>query len=147
MNCKHLTDTDFQNYILEGKTDELTTKHLNECDSCKAQLEIYVLLERELRNLKPEAFSFNVSEMVLQKIEAIHKGERYFNYVFYSLVIIGISLISYLGLSVIIPFLKSIRVPNIISASMIASVALGVIFFFVSDMLRIQREKELQLFK
>ena len=147
MNSKHLAEEDIQNYILDGETDEAITKHIAECAACKAQFDIYVVLNRALGNIEPEVFSFDVSEMVMHKIEAMHKVEKYLNYGFYALAIIGISLIGYFSLPAVLPFLRSIRVPNAISASMIALVAVGVLLFFVSDMIRVQKEKELKLFQ
>jgi hypothetical protein len=87
MKTQHLSDENIQEYILSKSHEMSVIEHLHGCDVCKAKVEVYQNIITGIKELAPAEFDFNLSELVMVKIE-----QKDFNYsnVFWLLVILGI---------------------------------------------------------
>lgn len=70
MENKHLTEENIQAIILKEIVDENIKVHLFQCTICNEKYREYKTLISRIETLQPEAFVFNVTAMVMQKIEA-----------------------------------------------------------------------------
>ena len=143
---EHLSDEEIQEYILEGETDEHIGLHMSGCETCKKKLKAYSVLISAVSLQEPAAFSFNVSELVMQKIGRQRKKEKIELYIFYAFLFVVFLVPIYFTLPMIATIFKSIQWLHNSSMALLITGTVGVILFLIIDMFRIQKEKELQLF-
>lgn len=146
MNTNHLTDEVIQDYILQKISAEKIVLHISECADCNAKIESYQVLMNTIGSVKPETFSFDVSALVMQKIEAMEtesiSPNSYFLVAIFSIFILGIILFS---LSFIEPIIQVFRTLRIIDNTFIIVSALSVFIFLFKDILRQYKQKEMLL--
>jgi hypothetical protein len=146
MNTNHLTDEVIQDYVFHKISDEQFVLHISECTDCKAKIEAYHVLMDTIDSVKPETFPFNITELVLQKIEAMEpKRKTLGNYgliTILSTFILGIILYVLTVIEPINHIFSSLRVID--SAFIIVS-ALSVFIFLFKDILRQYKQMEMLL--
>ena len=141
---EHLSDEKIQEYILQGETDERIGLHFSRCEACEKKLKAYSVLINAVNSIEPAAFTFNVSELVMQKIETQSKKEKIEMYIFYALLLGGILVPIYFILPMIATIFKRFQSIPSTSMALLITGTLGVILFLIIDMFRVQKEKELQ---
>jgi len=143
MNTNHLTDEAIQDYVLQKISDEQFSLHISECADCKAKMKAYQALMNTMDNIEPETFSFDVTALVLQKIEAAETKRKtlgsYALATILSVFNLGVILFS---LSVIEPVIQVFRSLKVIDTAFIFVSALCVFIFLFKDIFRQYRQKE-----
>jgi len=142
---EHLSDEKIQEYILQGENDERIDLHMSGCEACKKRMKDYSVLINAVSSIEPAAFTFNVSELVMQKIESQRKKEKIELYLFSALLLGGILVPIYFILPMIATIFKRIQWLPSTSMALLITGTVGVILFLIIDMFRAQKEKELQL--
>ena len=99
MNTKHLPDEVLQLYALDpSRCEPGAAVHLNQCSTCKVQLETYQFLLKEIAEQETPAFDFNLAEQVLASLPAPkprRKAENTFTIVASFIIVIFVGLASY----------------------------------------------------
>lgn len=71
MISKHLSDTDLQEYALDNSHAEThIVMHLQACDVCKERVQLYQKLFSGIEAQPTSDFNFDLSRMVLSKIQS-----------------------------------------------------------------------------
>lgn len=146
MKSIHLSDEILQAYLLKEIQDETIDTHLRACSSCQKKLEGYQFLIENVKKIKPETFSFDVTSLVMAKINQVEaQKEKNTNTPLY----ISLSLISIAALALLYPYIKTIFTQSK-SFSTIGNVlllvsALGVAVFLLNDLFRQYKQKEMLL--
>ena len=124
MNTNHLTEEVIQGYILQEITDEQLSSHISECADCRAKIESYKALMNMIGNIKPERFSFDVTALVLQKIEEKESKRKvlgsYALITILSVAILGVILFSFSIIEPIIQVFRSLKAIDNASTSVAA---------------------------
>ena len=69
MVIKHLTDDEVQEFVGDKKYCEVKiVEHIHSCEICRAKVEVYQLMIKEIKKQPQPAFDFDLSRMVLQKL-------------------------------------------------------------------------------
>ena len=69
MVTKHLTDDEVQQYAVDKPNCERRiAEHIHLCEECRSKVEVYQLLITGIRQQPQPAFSFNLSELVVQEL-------------------------------------------------------------------------------
>ncbi|HMT96749.1 MAG TPA: hypothetical protein PKC62_08690 [Ferruginibacter sp.] len=146
MNTNHLTDESLQAYILEDISDSQITLHISECADCKAKLKSYQALLNRINKLEPELFSFDVTELVLQKIEATETKKTILGD-YTLMILLGVFILSVILFS--FPIIKPIFQPfwslDFLGNAFIIVSTIGVLMFLFVDILMKFKQKELLL--
>lgn len=146
MNTNHLTDDIIQAYILQEISDNRIALHISGCVDCKAKMESYQTLMNTIGNLKSETFSFDVTALVLQKIEATETKRTalgsYALITVLSVFILGVILFS---IPITEPIIQVFRSLNVIDSAFIIVSAVGVFIFLFKDVFRQYKQKEMLL--
>lgn len=69
MKSKHLPDDNIQAYVLSKSADTSIVDHLQECDACRAKVEIYQRVILGIEKQSHAEFDFDLSALVLDKIK------------------------------------------------------------------------------
>jgi RsiW-degrading membrane proteinase PrsW (M82 family) len=142
---KHFSDEQIQEYILTGKRDESLRLQISGCETCVQKMKAYQVLIGEINTIEPVAFSYNISEIVMQKIESRSRKEKTALYILYGFLLSGISGLAYFALPIIATAFRKSQPLHSIAIALLITGAIGVIIFSLADMFRIQKEKELQI--
>src|SRR5215212_10253 len=71
MVTRHLTDDEVQVYVLNKQTAEKRiVEHIGVCASCRAKVEVYFLLIRDIEQQPRPVFDFDLSASVLKHLQA-----------------------------------------------------------------------------
>ena len=143
MKSTHLTDETLQAFLLNELQDDTIAAHLKVCSTCLTRLEEYKLLTHSLQKLKTETFSFDVTSLVMEKINEVEtRKEKNTNIVL--LTSLSIALMATLVL--LYPYVKIIlaqfKLFSIMTNAFILVSVLGVAIFLLNDIFRQYREKE-----
>ena len=69
MVIKHLTDDEVQQYVVDKQHCEMNiVEHIHFCGVCRAKVEVYQLMIKEIKQQPQPAFDFDLSKMVLQQL-------------------------------------------------------------------------------
>ena len=69
MVIKHLTDDEVQQYAIDKQHCEVRlVEHIHSCELCRAKVEVYHLMIKEIKQQPQPAFDFDLSKMVLQQL-------------------------------------------------------------------------------
>jgi hypothetical protein len=146
MNTKHLTDDIIQAYILQEISDNQIALHILECANCKAKMESYQTLMNTIGNLKSETFPFDVTALVLQKIEATETKKTALG----SYALIAVLSVFFMGVILLIipitePIIQMFRSLNVIDNAFLTVSAVCVLIFLIKDTFRQYKQKEMLL--
>lgn len=148
METNHLTDEVIQAFVLKEIVDDNIAMHLTVCESCKAKHNAYQILVSNLNTIEVEAFSFDVSTLVMQKIEAVETGKaaRQSTILFIGIAVCIICFVA-LAYPIIGPLLQYFSALSVMSNGLIAVSAMGIVFFLINDLFRQYKQRENLLFQ
>ena len=134
MKNKHLSEIEIQQYVLSKEDcDTNIIEHINHCQKCKAEVEIYELLFAAIKKEPNPVFEFDIANLVMQQLPE----KQNFSFVKYLIAILsGISII----FSLILIYLTNKYFPTLfngissIQFSLIAVTILLISFFIYIDM-------------
>jgi len=146
MNTNHLTDDTIQAYILQEISDDKIALHISECSDCKAKLESYQTLINAVNSITSETFSFDVTAIVLQKIEATETQKIALgSYVLITVLSVFILSIILFSFSIIKPIFQLFWSLDFFGNAFIIVSALCVFTFLFNDILRKYKQKKMLL--
>ncbi len=136
MNTEHLTDKTIQDYVLQETSDSEISRHISVCTECKSKVEVYRALMNTMHSIKPEAFSFDVAEVVTQKIAVKEYKRKTFGSYALGLVlsIVIISSVLY-SLSILKPVLQVFHSLKMIDNAFILVTAICICVFLLKDII------------
>ncbi|MEQ1555134.1 MAG: hypothetical protein ABL929_13195 [Ferruginibacter sp.] len=146
MKSEHFTDETLQEYLLKEIQDDNITSHLTVCSSCWKKIEEYQYLIDNVREIKAETFSFDVTTVVMEKIKnAETLKEKNKNTVLYMI----LSSVTLIALYLLYPYIKIIFTQfklfsTMANVFMLVSV-LGIVIFLLNDLFRQYKQKEILL--
>ena len=74
MVIKHLTDDEVQQYVVENQHCEVkVVEHIHFCEVCRAKVEVYQLMIKEIKQQPQPAFDFDLAKMVMQQLPQAKK--------------------------------------------------------------------------
>jgi hypothetical protein len=74
MVIKHLTDDEVQQYVVEKQHCEVkVVEHIHFCEVCRAKVEVYQLMIKEIKQQPQPAFDFDLAKMVMQQLPQAKK--------------------------------------------------------------------------
>lgn len=143
MNTNHLTDETLQAFLLNEWQDDAIATHLKVCPTCQIRLEEYKFLTNSLQKLKTENFSFDVTSLVMEKINELEtRKEKNANTVLF----ISLCIASMPALVLLYPYIKIIFIQfklfSIMTNAFIMVSVLGVAIFLLNDIFRKYKQKE-----
>lgn len=148
MKNNHLTDEILQAFLLKEIQDDTIDTHIAECSSCRAKLENYQYLVNSLRKVEPETFSFDVTTVVMHKIEQYEKQEKTKKaLVFWGILVVFIGSVVLISLPFLLPILSLFSSMTLFTNIFIAGSGLSVLTFLLSDIYKQYKIKEKILFK
>ena len=69
MVTKHLTDDEVQVYVVDKQNAEIRIiEHIHTCPACRAKVEVYLLLIRDIEQQPRPVFDFDLSATVLRQL-------------------------------------------------------------------------------
>jgi hypothetical protein len=77
MKNNHLSDSEIQEYILDGSHELSITQHIDACERCKGKVKVYQHMILGIRNQAHAEFDFNLSETVISKITERNSPRSY----------------------------------------------------------------------
>lgn len=144
MKTKHLTDEVVQDYVVHKISDEQFALHIMECGDCNAKIEAYQVLVNTINSIKPETFSFDITALVLQKIEATEsKRNALCSYALITILNIFILSVILFSVSILEPITQAFHSLKLIDNAFIIVSALSVFIFLIKDLLRQYKQKEM----
>jgi hypothetical protein len=146
MKSNHIPDEILQAYLLNEIQDDNIAPHLSGCSSCQEKLEEYQLLIDSVRKIRPENFSFDVTSIVMAKINEVERQkEKNTNIVLY----LSLSSISIVAFVLLYPYIKPIFIQfklfKVMGILFMLVSALGVTIFILNDIIRQYKQKEMLL--
>ncbi|MFM2394553.1 MAG: hypothetical protein RLZZ546_2535 [Bacteroidota bacterium] len=148
MTNKHLTDEELQAFLRKEIQDETLSVHLTTCALCQKRYNEYEQLIVSFSKIEPEAFSFDVTKVVMQKIEEVEtQKEKKKNMILYlsiALITIVVLILAHPYMTLVFTELKSYLS---IQMSLILITGLGVSIFLLHDLFRQYKQKEIMLFQ
>jgi predicted anti-sigma-YlaC factor YlaD len=146
MSNKHLTDEELQAFLLKEVQDESISEHLATCASCQKKVNEYQQLIVGVSKFEAETFSFDVTKLVMQKIEEVEtqkeKNKNWILYISLTLISLVILIFAYPYLKLVFAQLKSFL---LIEIGLILTIVLGVTIFLLHDLSRQYKQKEMLL--
>jgi predicted anti-sigma-YlaC factor YlaD len=148
MENEHLTEENIQAFILKEIVDESIQIHLSHCYECQAKYDTYETLVSDLSLLQHETFSFDVTAVVMQKIEAVESKKIVENNnLLYA--ILGLSCVGFFA--VLLPYFKIIFLYflrlSIFENGLLFITALGITIYLLGDIFKNYKKNELLLFE
>lgn len=148
MKSNHLTDEILQAFLLKEIVDDTLDTHIVECSICRAKLENYRYLVASIQKIEPEPFSFDVTTVVMQKIELYEKQENIKRaLVFWGLLIFFIGSVVLISLPFLLPILRVFYSMALFTNIFIAGTSISVLIFLLSDIYKQYKIKEKILFE
>lgn len=69
MKKKHINEIEIQQYVLRKDDCDINIiEHINHCQKCKAEVEIYQLLFAEIKKQPDPVFEFDIANLVMQQL-------------------------------------------------------------------------------
>lgn len=148
MKNSHLTEEILQAFLFKEIQDDSTEAHIAECSICRAKLENYQYLVASIQKAEPETFSFDVTTVVMQKIEVYEKQENIKKVlVIWGLLIFFIVSIVLISLPFSLPILRVFYSMALFTNIFIGGTSICVLIFLLSDIYKQYKIKEKILFK
>ena len=119
---KHLSDSDIQKFALHSnECDADILEHIQICEHCKSQVHAYGLIFSEIEEQSKPKFDFDLSELVLAKIEQPKQQFDWNNLLIPSIAIALVGLFFYLSKKYLLTLLSDVSTMSIylIAASMV----------------------------
>ena len=148
MKSNHLTDEILQAFLLKELQDDTLDPHIAECSSCRAKLENYQYLVASLQKVEPEAFSFDVTTVVMHKIELYERQENTKKaLVFWGILVVLIGSVVLISFPFLLPILSVFSSMTLFTNIFIVGTGLSVLIFLLSDIYKQYKIKEKILFE
>lgn len=148
MKNNHLTDEILQAFLLHEIQDDTIDTHIAECSICRAKLENYEYLVDSLQKVEPETFSFDVTSVVMHKIEQYEKQEKTKKaLVIWGILIVFIGSVVLISIPFLLPILSLFSSMTLFTNIFIAGSGLGVLIFLLFDLYKQYKIKEKILFE
>ncbi len=148
MKSNHLTDEILQAYLLKEIQDETIETHIAKCSICRTRLENYKFLVDSIQESEPEDFSFDVTTVVMQKIELYEKHENLKRaLVFWGLLIFFIVGVVLISLPFSLPILRVFYSMALFTHIFIGGTSICVLIFLLTDIYKQYKIKEKILFE
>ena len=90
MKTQHLSDENIQEYVLSKSHEISVIDHLHRCDVCKAKVEVYQNIITGIKEQSHAEFDFNLSELVMTRIE---QKDSTYSKIFWLFATLGIGVI------------------------------------------------------
>ena len=119
---KHLSDSDIQKFVLHSsECDADILEHIQICAHCKSKAQAYRLIFSEIEEQSKPKFDFDLSELVLAKIEQPKQQFDWNNLLIPSIAIALVGLFFYLSKKYLLSLLSDVSTMSIylIAASML----------------------------
>ena len=148
MTNNHLTDETVQAFLFKETKDDGITMHLLECVECRGKFENYQYLVNNIKRVAPETFSFDVTNLVMDRIMLFERQEsRKQGLIFWGLLTFLLIVIS----SFSIPFVPQIltvfySIPFFTSIFVVGT-GLVVFLFLLADINKQFKMKEEKIFR
>lgn len=69
MKKKHINEIEIQQYVLrKADCDIIIIEHINHCQKCRAEVEVYELLFAEIKKEPNPVFDFDIANLVIQQL-------------------------------------------------------------------------------
>ena len=69
MKINHINEIEIQQFVLNKDECDITViEHINHCQKCKAEVEIYELLFAEIKKEPNPVFEFDIANLVMQQL-------------------------------------------------------------------------------
>lgn len=148
MKSNHLTDEILQAFLLKEILDDKLETHIAKCSICRTKLENYQYLVASIQKAAPEPFSFDVTTVVMQKIELYEKQESIKKaLVFWGLLIFFIGTVVLISLPFLLPILRVFYTLTLFTIIFIVGTSISVLIFLFSDIYKQYKIKEKILFE
>lgn len=143
MENNHLTDETLQAFLLNELQDDAIAIHITGCSICHAKLENYRQLMERINKITPETFSFDVTSVVMHKIEqhAIQENIKH-NFIFWGILVALVGGIVLLGFPFLKPIISIFYATSFFTNLFIIGTGLCVVLFFVVDIYKSYNAKE-----
>ncbi|TXD71376.1 hypothetical protein [Aequorivita antarctica] len=147
MKNNHLTDENLQAFLLNEIQDVAINNHITECSICSTKLENYRHLMGQINEITPEKFSFDVTTVVMHKIEkyAVQENIKR-DLIFWSTMAALMGSIVLLSLPFLQPMVSVFYAKSFFTNLFIIGTGLFVVIFFVADIYKLNNAKEKILF-
>jgi hypothetical protein len=74
MVIRHITDDEVQQYVVDKQHCEMKiVEHIHICEVCRAKVEVYQLMIKEIKQQPQPAFDFDLAKMVMQQLPQAKK--------------------------------------------------------------------------
>lgn len=147
MKNNHLTDETLQAFLLNEIQDDAINIHITECSICCAKLENYQHLIAQINKITPETFSFDVTTVVMHKIEQHATQENIKQgFIFWGILAALIGSIVLLSLPFLQPIVSVFYAKSFFTNLFIIGTGICVVLFFVADIYKRYNAKEKILF-
>ncbi len=148
MESNHLTDEILQAFLLKEIQDDSLHAHIAACAICRAKLENYQYLLAGIRKVEPETFSFDVTTVVMHKIELYEKQENTKkSLVYWGIVMVFIASVVSISLPFLRPILSLFSSITFWTNIFIVGTGLSVLIFLLTDVYKQYKIKERILFE
>lgn len=148
MKHNHLTDEILQAFLLQEIQNDSIDTHIAECLICRAKLENYQYLVDSLQKVEPETFSFDVTTVVMHKIEQYEKQENTKKALaFWGILIVFAGSVLLISIPFLQPILSLFSSMAFFTNIFIVGTGLCVLIFLLSDLYRQYKIKEKILFE
>lgn len=146
MDTQHLTDETLQGVAMKEIQDNSISKHLLGCSDCRVKVENYQQLMVDLKKVEPEHFEFNVSTLVMSRIEQYKNQESQEQEIlFWGALIVLLIGISALAIPYFSRILTIFNIKPTFYILLVVGTGLATFLFLLTDLVLQYKEKE-QLF-
>lgn len=147
MKNNHLTDETLQAFLLNEIQDDAINNHIEECAVCCAKLENYRYLIEQINDITPETFSFDVTTVVMDKIEKyVVRENTKRDFIFWGTMVALIGSILLLIRPFLQPIVSVFYAKSFFTNLFMIGTGLCVVIFFVADIYKRYNAKEKILF-
>jgi hypothetical protein len=95
MKKEHLNEIEIQRYVMrKDDCDNIIIDHINQCQKCKSEVEIYELLFAEIKKEPNPVFVFDIANLVMQQLSE----KQNFSFVKYLIALFSGVLITFLSI-------------------------------------------------
>lgn len=148
MKSIHLTDEILQAYLLKEIQDDTIVSHLTVCSTCRRRLAAYQFLIDNMQTIRTEAFSFNVTTLVMNNIMLYeNKKSKKQALVFWGLLLLLLIALSAFSIPFIPKILALFSSKSIFTTLLVTGTGLVVLLFLLADIIQQYKTKEDKLFK
>jgi hypothetical protein len=148
MESSHLTDEILQAYLLKEIHDDTVSAHLTVCSTCRERLEKYQFLTDNVKEIKPETFSFDVAALAMNTVMLYEQKKRKKQeFVFWGILVILLIAISSFSIPYLPKIIAIFSSKSVLTALLVTGTGLVVLLFLLADIIRNYKAKEDQLFK